>query len=113
MKIEGNLQATTGPSQSDVPANKDSAPTTGAPDAAELDKGEPPSSTEHLLAYQSLMDPAGAKTLAAQLGPFPEKRNQRIAALQKAIAEGTFDVSPGQTAEAILFESKVRNGNAA
>ena len=112
MRIERNLQATV-PSKSDVPANTDSPPTAGTQDRTGPDKGEPPSSTEHLLAYRFLTDPAGAETLAAQLGPSPEKRNQRIAALQKAIAEGTFEVSPGQTAEAILFESQVRNGNAA
>ena len=112
MRIERNLQATV-PSQSDVPANTDSPPAAGTQDGTGPDNGEPPSSTEHLLAYRFLTDPAGAETLAAQLGPSPEKRNQRIAELQKSIAEGTFEVSPGQTAEAILFESQIRNGNAA
>ena len=112
MRIERNLQAT-GPSQSDVPASKDSPPTNGTQDATGPDNGEPPSSTEPLLAYQFLMDPAGVEALAAQLGPSPENRSQRIASLQKAIAEGTFEISPGQTAEAILSEKQVRNGNAA
>jgi hypothetical protein len=112
MRIERNLP-TTGPSQSDAPANTDLPPTTGTQDSTGLDNGEPPSSTEHLLAYLFLMVPAGAETLASQLGPSPAKRGERIATLQKAIAEGTFEVSPGQTAEAILSESQVRNGNAA
>jgi anti-sigma28 factor (negative regulator of flagellin synthesis) len=59
------------------------------------------------------MDPAKAEALAAQLGPSPENRSQRIAALQTAIADGTYEVPLEETAEAILSEKQVRNGNAA
>lgn len=112
MRIERNAQVT-GASQSDEPANTDSPPALGTQNGTGLDNDQTQPSTEHLLADQFLMDPAGAEALAAQLGPSPEKRSQRIAALQNAIADGTYEVSPEQTAEAILSEKQVRNGNAA
>jgi anti-sigma28 factor (negative regulator of flagellin synthesis) len=43
----------------------------------------------------------------------PEDRNERIAALQNAIADGTYQVSPEQTAEAMLTEQQVQDGTAA
>lgn len=43
----------------------------------------------------------------------PEARSERIAALQAAIANGTYQVSPEQTAEAILAEHLVRDESAA
>lgn len=48
----------------------------------------------------------------AQAGP-PEVRSERIAAIQAAIANGTYQVSPEQTAEAILAEHVVRDESAA
>ena len=48
----------------------------------------------------------------AQAGP-PEVRSERIAAIQAAIANGTFQVSAEQTAEAILAEHVVRDESAA
>ena len=48
----------------------------------------------------------------AQAGP-PEVRSERIAAIQAAIASGTYQVSAEQTAEAILAEHVVRDESAA
>ena len=48
----------------------------------------------------------------AQAGP-PEVRSERIAAIQTAIANGTYQVSAEQTAEAILAEHVVRDESAA
>ena len=48
----------------------------------------------------------------AQAGP-PEVRSERIAAIQAAIANGTYQVSAEQTAEAILAEHVVRDESAA
>jgi flagellar biosynthesis anti-sigma factor FlgM len=48
----------------------------------------------------------------AQAGP-PEVRSERIAAIQAAIANGTYQVSAEQTAEAILAEHLVRDESAA
>ena len=45
-------------------------------------------------------------------GP-PEVRSERIAAIQAAIANGTYQVSAEQTAEAILAEHLVRDESAA
>jgi anti-sigma28 factor (negative regulator of flagellin synthesis) len=112
MRIERNAQAT-GASQSDDPANTDSPPALGTRNGKRLDNDQTQPTTEQLLADQFLMDPAEAEALAAQLGPSSEKRSQRIAALQNAIADGTYEVSPEQTAEAILSERQVRKGNAA
>lgn len=70
-------------------------------------------STEHLLADQFLGDPEGARQLAAQLVPEQQDRSERIAALQYAIADGTYQVSAEQTAEAMLAEQQVRDGTAA
>jgi anti-sigma28 factor (negative regulator of flagellin synthesis) len=48
----------------------------------------------------------------APAGPL-ELRSERIAAIQAAIANGTYQVSPEQTAEAILAEHVVRDESAA
>jgi len=112
MRIERNAQVT-GASQSDEPANPDSPPALGTQNGAGLDNDQTQPSTEHLLADLFLMDPTEAEALVAQLGPSPENRRQRIAALQNAMADGNYQVSPEQTAEAILSERQVRKGNAA
>ena len=46
-------------------------------------------------------------------GSPPEARSERIAAIQTAIANGTYQVPPEQTAEAILAEHVVRDESAA
>jgi anti-sigma28 factor (negative regulator of flagellin synthesis) len=55
---------------------------------------------------------ARASRWAAQASP-PEVRGERIAAIQKALAEGSYQVSPEQTADAIISEQQVRDGTAA
>ena len=112
MRIERNAKET-GASQSDAPANTDSPPALGTQNGAGLENDQTQPSKEYLLAAQFLMDPVEAEALAAQLGSSPDNRSQRIAALQNAIADGTYQVSPEQTAEAILSEKQVRKGNAA
>lgn len=112
MRIERNAQVT-GVSQSYDPANPDSPPALGTRNGTGLDNDQTQPSTEQLLAERFLRDPAGAMALTVQLGPSPEDRSQRIAALQSAIADGTYQASPEQTAEAILSEQQVRDGTAA
>lgn len=58
-----------------------------------------------------ILDQARAHQLAAQADA-PEIRSARIAAIQSAMANGTYQVSPEQTAEAILSEQQVRDGTA-
>ncbi len=58
------------------------------------------------------LDWAGASQLAAQATP-PEIRDEKIAAIQNALANGTYQVSSEQTAEAIISEQQVRDGTAA
>lgn len=58
------------------------------------------------------LDWAGASRLAAQAPP-PEIRDEKIAAIQNALAQGTYQVSCEQTAEAIISEQQVRDGTAA
>ena len=112
MRIERNDQVT-GASQSDEPASTDFSPALETENGTGLNNDQTQPSTEHLLADRFLMDAAGAEAFVAQLGPSPENRKQRIAALQSAIADGTYQVSPEQTAEAIIAEKQVRKNNAA
>jgi anti-sigma28 factor (negative regulator of flagellin synthesis) len=105
MRIERNAKET-GASQSDAPANTDSPPALETQNGTGLDNDQTQPSTEHLLADLFLMDPTEAEALVAQLGPSPENRRLRITALQNAIADGTYQVSPEQTAEAILLRGK-------
>jgi anti-sigma28 factor (negative regulator of flagellin synthesis) len=69
-------------------------------------------STDHVSADQASIDQARASWLAAQTGP-AEIRSERLAAIQTAIANGTYQTTPEQTAEAILSEQQVRTGTAA
>jgi flagellar biosynthesis anti-sigma factor FlgM len=62
---------------------------------------------------QASAEQARVSWLAAQAVPPPEIRSERIAAIQSAIANGTYAVSPEQTAEAILSERQVRDESAA
>ena len=74
---------------------------------------QPPPLTEHFWAVRWAMDASGAVPLPGMFGPLPEDRNARIAALRNAVSDGTYQVSPEQTAEAILAEQQVRDGTAA
>lgn len=61
---------------------------------------------------QASIDQARASWLAAQTGS-PDIRSERLAAIQSAIANGTYQTTPEQTAEAILSEQQIRDGTAA
>jgi flagellar biosynthesis anti-sigma factor FlgM len=69
--------------------------------------------SDHSLSDHSLSDKARASRLAEQSDPPLDVRSERIAAIQAAIADGTYQVSPEETAEAILAEQQVRDGTAA
>jgi flagellar biosynthesis anti-sigma factor FlgM len=58
-------------------------------------------------------DQARTSWLAAQAASPPEIRSERIAGIQRAIANGTYQVSAEQTAEAILSERQIRGVTAA
>jgi flagellar biosynthesis anti-sigma factor FlgM len=81
------------------------------PDFANPDLIEPgltePGSADH---YQ---DQARTSWLAAQAATPPEIRSERVATLQTAIANGTYQVSAERIAEAILSEHEARDGTAA
>jgi len=61
---------------------------------------------------QAPIDQARASWLAADTGP-AEVQSERLAAIQSAIANGTYQTTPEQTAEAILSEQQIRDGTAA
>jgi anti-sigma28 factor (negative regulator of flagellin synthesis) len=61
---------------------------------------------------QASIDQARASWLAAETSP-AEIRSERLAAIQRAIANGTYQTTPEQTAEAILSEQQIRSGTAA
>ena len=68
----------------------------------------------HLSLDQLAADQARVGWLAAQaVRPLPEVRSERIAFLQSAIANGSYQVSPEQIAEAILAEHQARDEAAA
>jgi anti-sigma28 factor (negative regulator of flagellin synthesis) len=69
-------------------------------------------SREQGATHHASLDRAGASRLAAQATP-PEIRGERVAAIQSAIAEGSYLVSPEQTADAIISEQQARDGTAA
>jgi flagellar biosynthesis anti-sigma factor FlgM len=54
-----------------------------------------------------------AAALTAHLNQLPEVRHQRVAAIAAAITSGTYQVSPEQTADAILSELHARSSAAA
>lgn len=58
-------------------------------------------------------DQARVGTLAAQVNNLPEIRGEKVAAIASAVRKGTYQVSPEQTAEAILSELQARHGAAA
>jgi len=51
--------------------------------------------------------------LAVQVNNLPEVRSEKVAAIASAIRKQTYQVTPEQTAEAILGELQARNGRAA
>lgn len=55
---------------------------------------------------QSISVHARAGVLAAQIQQLPEIRQDRVTAIANAIRNGTYQISPEQTAEAILSEQQ-------
>jgi flagellar biosynthesis anti-sigma factor FlgM len=53
-------------------------------------------------------DGARVNSLTAQLNQLPEVRSEKITELQKAIRQGTYDVTPEQTADAIIADVQGR-----
>ena len=80
--------------------------------AAARNKGSEPGQIPATPGSSDPLDRARARRLAAQVS-LPEIRGERIAAIQRAIAEGTYQASPEQTAEAIISEQQIWNGTAA
>jgi flagellar biosynthesis anti-sigma factor FlgM len=54
-----------------------------------------------------------AEVLTAQVNQLPDVRQERVAALANAVQNGTYQVSPEQTADAILSELHARSHLAA
>ncbi len=96
MGIETNAQSSGG-AEAGGSAHHSSLAETGTSGAQDHDQGSPERQKAGRL---------------VQAGP-PEIRSERIAAIQAAIANGTYQVSPEQTAEAILAEHLARDESAA
>ena len=58
-------------------------------------------------------DRARVNALAAQVNALPEIRREKVAALQSAVKQGTYQVSPEQTAEALIAELRASQPTAA
>jgi flagellar biosynthesis anti-sigma factor FlgM len=56
-------------------------------------------------------DQGRVQELAFRANQFPEIRQEKVAALQRAIQEGSYQVTPGQAAEALI--SAMQNRSAA
>ncbi|HUK23294.1 MAG TPA: flagellar biosynthesis anti-sigma factor FlgM [Terriglobales bacterium] len=53
-------------------------------------------------------DQARVQSLAAQVNNAPEIRQEKVEALRRVIREGSYQVTPEQTAEAMLSDMQVR-----
>jgi len=47
--------------------------------------------------------------LVSQVNQLPEIRHDKVAALQRAIGEGSYQVTPGQAAEALISAMRIRS----
>ena len=54
-------------------------------------------------------DQGRVQQLAAQVSQLPEIRQDKVAALQRAIQEGSYPVTPGQSAEALISAMQIRS----
>jgi flagellar biosynthesis anti-sigma factor FlgM len=55
------------------------------------------------------LDQERVRTLAAEVNRLPEIRQEKVVALTRAIQEGSYEVTPEQTAEAIVSEMLSRS----
>jgi flagellar biosynthesis anti-sigma factor FlgM len=54
-------------------------------------------------------DQGRVQQLASQVNQLPEIRQEKVAALQRAIEEGSYRGTPGQAAEALLSAMQIRS----
>jgi flagellar biosynthesis anti-sigma factor FlgM len=54
-------------------------------------------------------DQGKVQELTSQVSQLPEIRQDKVAALQRAIEEGSYRVTPGQAAEALLSAMQIRS----
>jgi negative regulator of flagellin synthesis FlgM len=54
-------------------------------------------------------DQGRIQELASQVARLPEIRQEKVAALQRAIAEGSYQVTPEQAAEALISTMQIRS----
>ncbi len=61
---------------------------------------------------QLSLDQARVQSLAAQVNALPEVRQEKVAALGQAVRDGSYQISPEQTAEAVISEMLARSAAA-
>jgi flagellar biosynthesis anti-sigma factor FlgM len=54
-------------------------------------------------------DQGRIRDLASQVNQLPEIRQEKVAALQRAIEQGSYRVTPGQSAEALISALQIRS----
>ena len=54
-------------------------------------------------------DAGRVQDLVSQVNQFPEIRQDKVAALQQAIKDGTYSVTAGQSAEALISAIQIRS----
>jgi flagellar biosynthesis anti-sigma factor FlgM len=99
MKIDPDSRITAAESAASQTSSKPHAPTT---------RGERSRDRADLSSAHSR-----AAALTAQVNQLPEVRQDKVAAIATALRQGTYQVSPEQTAEAILSQLHTRGGNPA
>jgi len=92
-----------------TPAASGAASSANPRSAAAGSSSATPAADQAELSY----DQARVNALTAQVNALPEIRREKVAALQSAVKQGTYQVSPEQTAEAIVAELRVSQATAA
>jgi|SRR5208282_5001697 flagellar biosynthesis anti-sigma factor FlgM len=54
-------------------------------------------------------DQGRVQELASQVNQFPEIRQDKVAALQRSMQDGSYEVTPSQSAEALISAMQIRS----
>jgi flagellar biosynthesis anti-sigma factor FlgM len=96
MRIDLNAPITEAPD----PGQSTKSQASGSPNAAAVSGGDTAKLSQ---------DQARVQVLASEVNQLPEIRQDKVAALQRAIGEGTYSVNSEQSAEALISAIQVRS----
>ena len=79
------------------------------PSASAVSRAETEASTRAALTQDTAnLSPDQAQALAAQVNQLPDVRQEKVAALGRVIAQGNYQVTAQQTAEALISQITLR-----